>query len=328
MTLEAEDTQGSAPNGKGSTTSSDSSDDGPFYMIGELPSSIVTIPDLKPLENLTEKEYTSGRTPRFGKANPEIIDVPFWSAMMAAQLDPYTAYEVLQKSSKLPHYNNTDDFLKPVTRNNNNKKSDPRRATWTFAARIGRTITELPDGRLVLIGGEHEDHYDPDFHVYNHVCVYDKNSGGSTSSSSSSSGGDGGGRSPFVLYGYPRTVFPPTDFHTATLVEGKGTPNIYIIGCMGYNYQQRSGETPVYRLDTRDFSMHAVKTSGEKPGWISSHDACLSEDGTAIRVWGEKNAEYDEPVVYVKDGQKQGKVVDFEGEYLLHLATGRWTKLS
>ncbi|KAK8131491.1 hypothetical protein PG984_007929 [Apiospora sp. TS-2023a] len=303
MKLEGEGPQGNAPGGKDPITSADSSDDEVICMIGN-PNTMLMESDREPLKNITEKEYKSGREPRFGKSNPEIMAVPFWSAMIAAQLDPYHAETVLMKSDKLPHYNNSHDFSKQASR----KKSDHPRPTWTFAGRMGQTTTELPDGRLVFIGGEYEDFYDPDFHIYNDVCVYDKNS--STS----------------VLYGYPRTAFPPTDFHTATLV--KGTPNIYIIGCLGYGYQRRSGETPVYRLDTRDFSMHAVKTSGEKPGWIDHHNACLVEDGKAIRVWGEKDGAFGGSKVYVKDGEKRGKTVDFEGEYLLNLETGRWTKQS
>ncbi len=42
---------------------------------------------------------------------------------------------------------------------------------WTFD-RMGQTRTELPDGRLVCVAGEHEDYYDPDFHIYNDVVVF------------------------------------------------------------------------------------------------------------------------------------------------------------
>ena len=41
---------------------------------------------------------------------------------------------------------------------------------WCFR-RFGQSKTELPDGRVVLIGGEHEDSYDPDFYIYNDVVV-------------------------------------------------------------------------------------------------------------------------------------------------------------
>ena len=37
---------------------------------------------------------------------------------------------------------------------------------WCFE-RAGATLTQLPDGREVRIGGEHEDFYDPDFCIYN-----------------------------------------------------------------------------------------------------------------------------------------------------------------
>src|SRR5262245_20211093 len=73
-----------------------------------------------------------------------------------------------------------------------------RPPVWCFQ-RFGQSITQLPDGRIIEIGGEHEDHYDPDFCIYNDVVVHR---------------GDGA----FDIFGYPEDVFPPTDFHTATLV--------------------------------------------------------------------------------------------------------------
>lgn len=69
---------------------------------------------------------------------------------------------------------------------------------WCFH-RFGKSITEFPDGRIIEIGGEHEDYYDPDFCIYNDVVVH-----------------YGGGR--FEIFGYPEEVFPPTDSHSATLV--------------------------------------------------------------------------------------------------------------
>jgi hypothetical protein len=45
-------------------------------------------------------------------------------------------------------------------------------------SRFGRTETELPDGRIIYIGGEHEDFYDPDFHIYNDVVVVRRTGGG------------------------------------------------------------------------------------------------------------------------------------------------------
>lgn len=51
--------------------------------------------------------------------------------------------------------------------------------------RFGASLTQLLDGRFIQIGGEHEDHYDPDFCIYNDVIVFD-------------------GRGNFQIYGYSR----------------------------------------------------------------------------------------------------------------------------
>jgi hypothetical protein len=85
------------------------------------------------------------------------------------------------------------------------------------SARYGQTETKLSDGRIIKIGGEHEDYYDPDFYIYNDVIVYD------------------GDRNVEIL-GYPEEVFPPTDFHTANLVEGR----IIIIGSLSYPDRERT----------------------------------------------------------------------------------------
>jgi hypothetical protein len=128
--------------------------------------------------------------------------------------------------------------------------------------RFGQTITALGDGRYVEIGGEHEDWYDVDFCIYNEVIVY------------------AAGRTPRI-YGYPSSVFPPTDFHTATLVGDL----IYIIGNLGYLEARKPGETPVFRLDTRTWRIQQLDTTGSNPGWISRHEAVLVAD-RAILVSG------------------------------------------
>lgn len=118
--------------------------------------------------------------------------------------------------------------------------------------RFGQSLTALPDGRYVEIAGEHEDYYDPDFCIYNDVIVHD---------------GQGG----MDIYGYPREVFPPTDFHTATLVGD----SIYVIGNLGYVEDRRPGTTPVFKLSTKSWAMTPVQTFGENPGWIGRHCAKL-----------------------------------------------------
>jgi len=75
------------------------------------------------------------------------------------------------------------------------------------AERFGQSLTFLKDGHIVQIGGEHEDGYDPDFCIYNDVFLHGPNGS-------------------ITIYGYPEAVFPPTDFHTATLIGSY----IYLIG--------------------------------------------------------------------------------------------------
>jgi len=133
-------------------------------------------------------------------------------------------------------------------------------AVWCFQ-RFGQSTTILPDGRIVLIAGEHEDSYDPDFCIYNDVTVFDP-------------GGE------IHVYGYPYAVFPPTDFHTATHVGDF----IYIIGSLGY-MEKRQGGMPVYRLSTSDFHFEAVATTGVDPGRIYEHRATLVNQET-IRIEG------------------------------------------
>jgi ankyrin repeat protein len=128
--------------------------------------------------------------------------------------------------------------------------------------RFGQSITFLPDGRIVQVAGEHEDGYDPDFCIYNDVFVHVPEAS-------------------ITIYGYPESVFPPTDFHTATLIEN----HIYLIGSLGYLGTRQYGETPVYRMDTKTFHIERVQTTGTKPGWIYKHRAILSAP-YEIRILG------------------------------------------
>lgn len=168
------------------------------------------------------------------------------------------------------------------------KKSSP---IWCFD-RFGMSFTKLPDGRFVQIGGEHEDYYDPDFYIYNDVIVHDTNG-------------------KFKIYGYPKNVFPPTDFHSATLVD----EFIYIIGGLGYAGTRRYGETPVYRLSIKDWSMHVVPSRGDNPGWIYQH-RCRVLDEARLLVSGGEICQ-----------KKKGKETHEENtsEYELDLRSREWT---
>ena len=143
---------------------------------------------------------------------------------------------------------------------------------------MGQTNTELADGRIVYIAGEHEDYYDPDFCIYNDVVVIDTKVKPLT--------GKG-----ITIYGYPADVFPPTDFHTSTYVregEGKGKEWIYVIGGVGYEGSPHKSGTMVYRLDLTDFSISKVETSGGLEEGLSNHKARLVDGengkGSVIKI--------------------------------------------
>jgi ankyrin repeat protein len=192
------------------------------------------------LFDATPEDYRVAPTACWGGQNPELMDQPFWKAMIRAGI---TAYE----GARLAGGTCADC---PV---------------WC-AQRFGQSLTLLPDGRAIQIGGEHEDSYDRDFCIYNDVFVHHPD-----------------GR--IDIFCYPEDVFPPTDFHTATLIGD----SIYIIGGLGYQGSRRFGKTPVYRLDTNTLQIRRIETTGEPPGWISRHRAVLASPHE-IRVWGGKIA--------------------------------------
>lgn len=137
----------------------------------------------------------------------------------------------------------------------------PGNPDWCFE-RMGAAQVEMDDGRIITIAGEYEDYYDPDFCIYNDVVVQH------------------GDR--VEIYGYPRAVFPPTDFHTATRVEAA----IYIIGSLGYSDERGSSVTPVFRLDTQNYGIEPVATDGDSPGWIHDHRAVYLPKTDAIEITG------------------------------------------
>ena len=130
--------------------------------------------------------------------------------------------------------------------------------TWCFE-RFGQSTTLLGD-RTIYIAGEHEDYYDPDFYIYNDVVIVEPD------------------RS-VAIYGYPRDVFPPTDFHTATLDGDR----IWIVGCLGYPDDRKAGTTQVCRLDLTTMAIELLATRGESPGWIHKHVAELVAGTIVVR---------------------------------------------
>lgn len=221
---------------------------------------------------LSQKQFLSGRERRFGQTIPEQTEIAFWRAMVASN---YSAYWVASK------FGFQED------------RSAPRQPTWCFK-RFGRSITALPDGRVIAIAGEHEDFYDPDFCIYNDIVVYDAQGN-------------------FEIFSYPQEIFPPTDFHSATLIDN----SIYIIGNLGYANARITGETPVYKLNCKNLAIREIKTTGNKPGWISTHSAQYNgSDG--IIISGGKIS-----------GQRNGKLDYYDNSetYVLNLSTLTWRQI-
>lgn len=99
------------------------------------------------LFQITPEQYVADRSAKtHGTANPSVMNKPFWK------------FQIGPKGSSA--WNARTTFEKedaPMS------WDDP---IWCFN-RFGATRTKLPDGRIVCIGGEHEDGYDPDFCIYN-----------------------------------------------------------------------------------------------------------------------------------------------------------------
>jgi ankyrin repeat protein len=220
---------------------------------------------------VSREEYLATKNRRFGKSNPEKMNFPFWKSMVTSGVNAWFAKDQFDDNKELK-----------------------RDEIFCFQ-RFGKSINEIPDGRIIEIAGEHEDHYDPNFCIYNDVIVHY---------------GDG----TFDILGYPKEVFPPTDFHTATLV-GK---YIYIIGSLGYYGERRYGITQVYRLNIETLAIEEVQTSGDNPGWINSHKATFRGNhdihihGGKICIWNAGEEEY----------------VDNPSEYILKLDTLVWHKVA
>ena len=218
--------------------------------------------------------------PRYGNANPEHVRNPFWEYMFRQRRWAYWARKQFDIQAK---------FRTP-SMGAHRWRDDPEGPVWCFT-RFGRTVTTL-EFETVYIAGEHEDHYDPDFCIYNDVVVEDSNGN-------------------LDFYVYPSDVFPPTDFHTATLVGDK----IWLIGSLGYPAMRRIGETQVMRLDTKTFAIEAIETDGDCPGWISRHQAGVDHAGGEIWVKGGKVC-------------TETELLDNTGVFVLSLTSLQWRRVS
>ncbi|MGB0579038.1 MAG: hypothetical protein ACPGVU_04985 [Limisphaerales bacterium] len=219
---------------------------------------------------VTPELFKQWRSPRHGQSNPERMDTPVWEWLIRSELNAYQAGEQFGMPSSIE--------IGPG---------------WCFD-RNGQSSTKLPDGREILIASEHEDHYDPDFFIYNDVVVKNTND-------------------TIEIYGYPKDVFPATDFHSATLLESQ----IILIGNLGYDEHRKPMETPVQILDLENMAIRSQATTGTAPGWIHQHKATLAKDGQSILIErGLLNR--DDPTTLVEN-------ID---DWRLHISDWRWERLT
>jgi hypothetical protein len=86
-----------------------------------------------PGPEVTRELFLEWRSPRYGRSNPERMDNPVWEWLVRSRLSAFYA---------------NDDFKGPSPFD-----AGPG---WCFK-RFGQSKTTLPDGRIFLIAGEHED---------------------------------------------------------------------------------------------------------------------------------------------------------------------------
>lgn len=203
--------------------------------------------DLKQLDaNQTSDFLHSYQAYKYGfcaKKNPTNTTNPFYQWVIKHNLNAWRIRKTI-----IDNYKYEDSFETPPL--------------WS-QARMEQSRTVLADGRIVLIGGEYEDFYDPDFCIYNDVIVINV---------------DGTSE----IYSYPKSLFAPTDFHTATLVSTEEDEHIIIIGSLGYPEDRQYAHTSVYRLNVRNFKIEQVATRNSM-GWISSHQATLRDNQIVIK---------------------------------------------
>ena len=234
---------------------------------------------IRPPVHIDRELFLLWRAPRRGTEHPHDMTNDVWKWLIETELsDDWT-------HTRLNAYQANQIFDGP--------SSMDVGPCWCFD-RFGQTKTTLPDGRIVYVAGEHEDFYDPDFYIYNDVVIVDPSGN-------------------IQIFGYPVEVFPPTDFHSATLVNNA----LILIGNLSYPQDRHYGQTQVLRLEIDTWRISPIETFGDTPAWIHSHNAELSPDGIAIRITGGK----------IDRGDKTSLVENID-EWSLNLRTWHWERLT
>lgn len=206
--------------------------------------------DKEPGPEVTRRRFRKWQIARRGTKIAEDMTNPVWQWMFLGRVDPYHANEK----------------FKGAFRRLFGRVDFPNQPRWA-GCRLGRSQTKLADGRVFWIAGEHEDFYDPDFYIYNDVIVQHPD-----------------GR--IQIIGYPSSTFRPTDFHSATAINGDRS--ILLIGSLGYPEDRQAERTQVYLLDTETLAIVEIESKGSPPSWIHEHEATLDEDNHSITVCGGK----------------------------------------
>lgn len=222
--------------------------------------------DRIPPPDVTRDLFLHWRDARRGCSHAEVMSNPVWSWLVRTRVSAYWA---------------NNHFDGPSSLGGN--------PGWC-CDRMGQSETRLADGRTVLVAGEHEDYYDPDFYIYNDVIV--RHPSGEVE-----------------IFGYPERDFVPTDFQSSTLLPD-GT--LLLIGNLGYVENRRPETTQIYRLDPTTMKIAAVKSTGKSPGWISKHQAERSGDRIVV-CRGQVSAEF------------LGENID---DWELNLVDWKWSRLT
>jgi hypothetical protein len=203
---------------------------------------------------VTPAIFEQWRSPRFGTENPTNLTNPFWVWQVKTKISSmWVLREMLSEEER-----------------KDERSSDSLELTWCMD-RYYRTLTHLPDGVLIFIGGWNDDPGCPTCTDYNDVVVIAPS--GEVS-----------------IYGYPEDCFPPIQNHSATLVARK----IVIIGKQIYSHDRNANSQFVYLLDVDTFVIQRIETHGEIPPALFDPSTELAPDGKVIRVTdGEIDRGYD-----------------------------------
>lgn len=198
---------------------------------------------------ISKEEFAQGRQIAFGSKNPEEVMSPYLRFAIRSRYQGYSLCSLCGSDEW--------GYLAPI---------------WS-AYRFGQSLTQLPDGRWVEIGGLHNDSQDTA--IFNDVIVTTEGEP--------------------MLFRYPEADFRPVYGHAAVLVEN----NIFIVGGKPWVPPPADHETEVYKLNLDSMAIEKVVISGPSPGCIHKHSAWLIEENK-IQIYGDErrfisSAEHEPP---------------------------------